>query len=305
MVDRICELESGKRARGIKNISWADDFLEEIFPGIPVFSPVIAAEAAAQIVSWLIIEAGDFTMKPIITMIDSYTCNGHIMPGDQLELEGEIESLNEESALAHGRIFINGNPIIELKHAVCYLYPLSELEPPEKARAQFKNLYTEGYPLPAKESRRSFSRLNEKTSIKKRKWVDIILDSKEPERIQGIKNVTATEDYFNDHFSLKPILPGVAIIESVVSVAKTLAERILKARNLNRQKPVLRYSRKIKLRRFVQPGDRLFIDVRLSEFAPEKSCFNAKVTVNDKNAATLSIEFEHLDQEEYRKKFLF
>ena len=45
MVDRICELERGKRARGIKNITWNDDFLEETFPGITIFSPVIAVEA--------------------------------------------------------------------------------------------------------------------------------------------------------------------------------------------------------------------------------------------------------------------
>ena len=37
MVDRICEFEKGKHVRGIKNISWDDDFLTEDFTGIPIF----------------------------------------------------------------------------------------------------------------------------------------------------------------------------------------------------------------------------------------------------------------------------
>jgi len=304
MVDRICELERGKRARGIKNISWDDDFLEEIFPDIPVFSPIIATEAAAQLVSWIIIEAKDFTVKPVITVVDSYICNGHIMPGDQLELEGEIESLSEESALAHSRILLNGKPVIELKHAVCYLYPLSELDTPEKTRIQFKNLYTKGYPLPHKTPLPQSRLMREKIPINKRRWVDRIIDYEEHERIMGIKNVTATEDYFNDHFPLKPILPGVMILESLIGLSGILVERLLADQGFTDRKPLLKHSKKIKFRRFVQPGDQLVIDAKLIDFTPKISSIKAKATVNEKTAATISIEFEHLDREEYKKNYL-
>ena len=304
MVDRICDLESGKRARGIKNISWGDDFLEEIFPDIPVFSPIIATEAAAQLVSWIIIEASDFTVKPVITVVDSYVCNEHFMPGDQLELEGEIESFSEKSALAHSRILLSGKPVIEIKHAVCYLYQLSELDPPERARIQFENLYAEGYPLPCKSFLPRSRLMREKIPINKKRWVDRILDCEEPERILGIKNVTATEDYFNDHFPLKPILPGVMILESLIGLSGILVERLLAERGFADRKPVLKHSKKIKFRKFVQPGDQLLIDAKLTDFTPWKSSVKAKSTVNEKTAATISIEFEHLDLEEYRKNNL-
>lgn len=303
MVDRICELERGKRARGIKNISWDDDFLEEIFPDIPVFSPIIATEAAAQLISWIIIEARDFTVKPVVTVVDSYVCNGHIMPGDQLELEGEIESLSEESALAHSRILLSGKPVVELKHAVCYLHPLSELNSPETARIQFENLYTEGYPLPHKTPLHQSRLMREKIPINKRRWVDRIIDCEEPERIMGIKNVTATEDYLNDHFPLKPVLPGVMILESLIGLSGILVERLLADQGFADRKPVLKHSKKIKFRRFVQPGDQLVIDAKLIDFTPKISSIKAKAKVNEKTAATISIEFEHLDREEYKKNY--
>jgi len=307
MVDRICELESGKRARGIKNISRDNDFLEETFPGTPVYSPVIMAEAAAQLVSWIILEAMDFTVKPVITMLDTFSCNRHIVPGDRLVLEGEIESFSEESALTNGKILLNGKPVIELNHAVCYLYPLNELEPPERARAQFKNLYAEGSPLPSQSPPRSVTCLyddNNTKAVKKRIWVDRILDSQTPDKIQGIKNVTATEDFFNDHFPLKPILPGVIIIESIISLAKILIEKKLAEHNLDTKKPILTSCKKIKLRKFIQPGDQLLIEAQLIDFDAEKSVLKAKASVDNKTASTLSIEFVHLDRQHYVNEYI-
>ena len=172
-------------------------------------------------------------------MVDSCISCAHAMPGDRLELEGEIESFSDESALGHGRIFLNGRSVVELKHAVCYLYPLKDLDPPERARIQFDNLYSEGYPLPIKTGSSHLTDKFEKVTAGSRKWVDVILDSNDPERIQGIKNITATEDYFNDHFPLKPILPGVVIMQSVASLAGVLLRRVLDRQGIPKT-PVLK-----------------------------------------------------------------
>ncbi|MFC1591988.1 3-hydroxyacyl-ACP dehydratase FabZ family protein [Thermodesulfobacteriota bacterium] len=304
MVDRICALEKGKHARGIKNISLNDTFLEEQFPDVPVYSPIVLCEAAAQLVSWIIVQARDFTVKPVITIVDSYDCHGLAMPGDQLEILGEVESFSEESALAHGSILLNGKPIVEMKHCVCYLYPLDELDPPEVMRTQFQNLYREGAPPAAAAPADRLECLRERIHLPPRCRVDRVLASESSEHLQAVKNVTATADYFNHHFPRKPILPGVLILDALIGTGGLLADRLLQERGQPNKKAVLQHCDKIKFRAFIQPGDQLIIDARVAEFSDAKSTVKIKASLNGKNAAMLTVSFAHLDREGYVEKFI-
>jgi len=303
-VDRICDLERGRRVRAIKNISWNGDFLQEFFPGIPVFSPVIAAEAAAQALSWLIVEARGFTVKPLITVLDSYTCSRHMQPGDQIEMEGEIESFQPESALAHARILLNKTPAVEINHGVCYLYPLQELQDPEGARRQFQNL-TENPPS-LQQGHAAAPGLPQGPSAlpAARPWVDRVIKYEAGKNILGIKNVTSTEDFFNDHFPRKPLLPGVIIMEALTSTARMLIEPVLAANGLDHKRAILQQAKKVKFRKFVQPGDQLLLEVTLESFQPHASTIKARALLQDKVAATLSAEFLHVSRDEYITAYL-
>jgi 3-hydroxymyristoyl/3-hydroxydecanoyl-(acyl carrier protein) dehydratase len=303
-VDRICELDRGRRVRAIKNISWYGDFLEEIFPGLPVFSPVIAAEAAAQALSWLIVEARDFSVKPLITVLDSYTCSRHMQPGDQIEMEGQVESFQPESALAHARILLNKRPAAEINHGVCYLYPLDELQDPESARRQFQNLTENKVPLPAAAQAQAELQPSAGTAPAARPWVDRVIEYEAGKKIVGIRNVTGTEDYFNDHFPRRPILPGVIIMAGLTSAAQLLLGPLLAANGLDHKKAVLQQAKKIKFRKFVQPGDQLLLEAALVSFNPQASSLRARALIGDMVAATLSADFLHLSREEYITTYL-
>jgi 3-hydroxyacyl-[acyl-carrier-protein] dehydratase len=301
MIDTICSLQQGTRACGIKNISWNDDFLLEVFPDVPVFSPVIAAEAAAQLVSWIVVQARDFTVKPVITIVDAYSCTGHIRPGDQLEVTGDIEQMSQESVLAHGAILVNGRPLIRLDHAVAYLYPLEELDPPEQARRQFANLYREGYPLPRPAGPAG---LREQVPLRTRQWVDRYIDEASPDRLGGLKNITATEDFFNDHFPRKPILPGVVMLEALISLGAELARRTLAARGIHTVQPVLSACAKVKFRTFVQPGDQMLMQAQMLDIADDTCRLGLQASVHGKPAAMLRATFDLLDRDGYMKKYL-
>ncbi|MCX8043166.1 MAG: hypothetical protein N3B18_03460 [Desulfobacterota bacterium] len=302
MIDRICELEPGVHARGIKNISWDCEFLEEFFPGIPVFSPVIAAEAAAQLVSWAIITARDFTVKPVITIVDSYRCSGHFHPGDQIEVCGTIERMADESGLAHGTLQVRGRTVLEIRHAVCYLYPLVELDPPDRARQQFNNLYLPGAPLPDPTQCGTFVPAREQVPLPQQRWIDRIVASSD-RSIVGIKNFTATADYFNDHFPNKPVVPGVIIIQSMISLAKHLADHILASVAGSEKRVVLMQSEKIKFRTFIRPGDQLLIQADLKAWGDSTSSFVVSGTINGKNVASLRLFFDHVTRDEYIQRY--
>src|SRR6266850_7480983 len=90
--------------------------------------------------------------------------------------------------------------------------------------------------------------------------VDRIIEL-EPERIVGIKNVTANEPFFQGHFPDFPIMPGVLIIEGLAQTAGALC-----VSNFDTSyKPQLVYFMGIdraKFRKPVLPGDQLHYHVK-------------------------------------------
>jgi len=53
--------------------------------------------------------------------------------------------------------------------------------------------------------------------------VDKVIDIKHGEEITAIKNVTFNEPFFQGHFPIRPIVPGVLIVEALAQAAGLLA----------------------------------------------------------------------------------
>lgn len=54
LVDKVVELEPGRRIVAIKNLSLAEEYLADHFPGFPVMPGVFMLEAMTQASAWLI-----------------------------------------------------------------------------------------------------------------------------------------------------------------------------------------------------------------------------------------------------------
>ncbi len=73
----------------------------------------------------------------------------------------------------------------------------------------------------------------------------------------ALKNVALSEDFFDDHFPLKPIMPGVLIIEGLAQLAGLLVEEGVKQQQGRSVKALMSIVEKAKFRRPVYPGDTL------------------------------------------------
>jgi 3-hydroxyacyl-[acyl-carrier-protein] dehydratase len=91
LVDRILELEEGKRAVGIKNVTANEEYFNGHFPEFPVMPGVLIVEALAQVgaVAMLIKDENRGRLA-FFAGIDNCRFKRQVVPGDQLRLEVEM-----------------------------------------------------------------------------------------------------------------------------------------------------------------------------------------------------------------------
>src|SRR5262245_28291550 len=92
LVDRIVEIEVGKSAVGIKNVTANEWFFEGHFPGRKVMPGVLIIEALAQVACVAMLQGQDYVGKlPMFGGIENMRFRRPVVPGDQLRLEFTLE----------------------------------------------------------------------------------------------------------------------------------------------------------------------------------------------------------------------
>ena len=105
LVDRIVDLEPGRKATGIKNVTMSEDFLADHFPEQPIMPGVMIAEALAQLADWVVREDSDFQCVGVVDGFERLRFRNFVSPGDQLRLEVEITDRDASRASVKGRAF--------------------------------------------------------------------------------------------------------------------------------------------------------------------------------------------------------
>lgn len=96
LVDKILEMEVGRRAVGIKNVSANEEFFQGHFPDFPVMPGVLIVEAMAQVgaVALLSMEENKGRLA-FFAGLDNVRFRQPIRPGDTLHMEVEFTSFRK------------------------------------------------------------------------------------------------------------------------------------------------------------------------------------------------------------------
>lgn len=91
--------------------------------------------------------------------------------------------------------------------------------------------------------------------------IDRVLEFEAHKRILAVKNVTYNEPFFNGHFPIRPMMPGVLIVEAMAQATGLLAMESDPETVSKTSIYLFVGIDKARFRRPVEPGDRLEIEM--------------------------------------------
>ena len=114
-VDRLLELERGKKGVGEYEVKPAAEFLRGHFPGHPIMPGVLMIEALAQVAGT--VAQSDPSITPLadlrLTAVRGAKILGTASPGQRLRIEVEIIARLGSLIQARGTVAVGGHKIVE------------------------------------------------------------------------------------------------------------------------------------------------------------------------------------------------
>ena len=114
LVDRVVEIELGRRVLGYKNVSANEQFFQGHFPAQPVMPGVLVIEALAQAGGVLsqLTHGGSLSGRlSVLVKVDNAKFSRMVVPGDRLDLEVGIKREIRNMTLYSGVARVDGEQV--------------------------------------------------------------------------------------------------------------------------------------------------------------------------------------------------
>jgi len=96
LIDQITELEAGKAIKAVKNVSLAEEYLQDHFPGFAVLPGVMMLETMVQAGAWLIRYTDDFEHSTILLkQARALKFNNFVTPGQTLTVDLKVHKQSD------------------------------------------------------------------------------------------------------------------------------------------------------------------------------------------------------------------
>ena len=114
LVDRVIELEPGKRAVAMKQVTANEPQFTGHFPGWPIMPGVLMVEALAQTAGIAVLTLDEYRGKlGLFAGIDECRFRRLVVPGDALRLEVTVEKLRGMFGRVRAVASVDGEPAVE------------------------------------------------------------------------------------------------------------------------------------------------------------------------------------------------
>lgn len=98
LIDQITELKQGESISAVKNLTLAEEYLQDHFPGFPVMPGVLLVEALVQASAWLMRSTEDFSYSSVLLdEAKAVKFNSFVKPGDQLVIQSQLKKKIDEN----------------------------------------------------------------------------------------------------------------------------------------------------------------------------------------------------------------
>ena len=133
LIDRIVELDKGQSITTVKNLSLAEEYLQDHFPGFAVMPGVLMVEALVQSGAWLMRATEDFKYSTVLLkQAKAVKFNSFVTPGKQLRVTMTTHKWGD------GECTFKGEGTIDGESAVSARITLSQLNLRDRNESQAK-----------------------------------------------------------------------------------------------------------------------------------------------------------------------
>lgn len=122
LIDRVLELDRGRRIVAVKAVSLAEEYLADHFPTFPVLPGVLMLEAMAQAGAWLVREAQGFAeLLILLREARNVTYKSFVRPGQVLRLEVTCRRLAAETSDFEGVGLCQDREVVRARFGLVHL----------------------------------------------------------------------------------------------------------------------------------------------------------------------------------------